>query len=223
MLSMTIRILFAVALAATALPLHAQSDLLDKAVAKYEKTTTARAEFKQTLTNPLTGSTSMTRGVLLRRAPNMLSVKFDGVDGDRLVADGTSLWIYSPMSAPGQVIKLPNSGGAMNNVDPGSQFLVAPRKKYNIKSLGAATVGGRSTQMFQLIPRQQTAFTKAVVWIDAADASVRKFETTDANGLNRVVEILKWKPNVVIPKSAFRFVPPAGTRVVDQSAFTGAR
>ncbi len=126
---MTIRMLFAVALASTALPLHAQSDLLDKAVAKYEKTTTARAEFKQTLTNPLTGSTSMTRGVLLRRAPNMLSVKFDGVDGDRLVADGTSLWIYSPMSAPGQVIKLPNSGGAMNNVDPARRQLVVARRR----------------------------------------------------------------------------------------------
>lgn len=219
---MTYRILFAAALA-VAIPAQGQSDLLDRAVAKYEKTTTARADFKQTLTNPLTGSTSISRGVLLRRAPNLLSVKFSGADGDKLVADGTSLWIYSPMSAPGQVLKLPNSGGAMNNVDPGSQFLVAPRKKYNIKALGSSTVGGRGTQMFQLIPRQQTAFTKAIVWIDAADASVRKFETTDANGLKRVVEILSWKPNVSIPKSAFRFVPPAGTRVVDQAALTGAR
>ncbi len=222
MFSMTYRILFAAALAA-AIPAQAQTDLLDRAVSRYEKTTTARAEFKQTLTNPLTGSTSISRGVLLRRAPNLLSVKFDGADGDRVVADGTSLWIYSPMSAPGQVIKLPNSGGAMNNVDPGSQFLVAPRKKYNIKALGSATVGGRATQIFQLTPRQQTAFTKAIVWIDASDASVKKFETTDANGLKRVVEILAWKPNVAIPKSAFRFSPPAGTRVVDQSALTGAR
>lgn len=222
MYSMKTRTLFA-ALAFIAGPLHAQSDLLDKAVAKYEKTSTARAEFKQTLTNPLTGNTSITRGVLMRRAPNMLSVKFDGADGDRLVADGTSLWIYSPVSAPGQVIKVPNSGGAMNNVDPGSQFLVSPRTKYNIKSLGTATVGGRSTQMFQLLPRRQTQFTRAIVWIDTRDASVKKFETTDANGLKRVVEIVSWKPNVTIPKSAFRFVPPAGTRVVDQTALTGAR
>lgn len=111
----------------------------------------------------------------------------------------------------------------MNNVDPGSQFLVAPRKKYNIKPLGSATVGGRSMQMFQLTPRRPFAFTKAVVWIDASDASVRKFETTDANGLKRIVEIVSWKPNVSIPKSAFRFVPPAGTRVVDQAALTGGR
>lgn len=222
MFSMTYRILFAAALAA-ALPAQAQSDLLDRAVARYEKTTTARAEFKQTLTNPLTGSTSISRGILLRRAPNLLSVKFDGADGDRLVADGTSLWIYSPMSAPGQVIKLPNSGGAMNNVDPGSQFLVAPRTKYNIKALGSATVNGRATRIYQLIPRRQTAFTKATVWIDASDASVRKFETTDANGLKRVVEIVSWKPNVPVPKASFKFVPPAGTRVVDQSALTGAR
>lgn len=218
------RTLMALALgAATTLPLHAQADLLDKAVAKYEKTSSARADFKQTLTNPLTGSTSISRGVLLRRAPNMLSVKFGGPDGDHVVADGKSLWIYSPTSAPGQVIRLPNSGGRMNSVDPGSQFLVAPRSRYTIRSLGAASVAGRSTQMFQLVPKQQTAFTKAIVWIDASDASVRKFETTDANGLKRVVEILSWKPNVMIPKSAFKFVPPAGTRIVDQSALTGGR
>lgn len=220
---MKTRIVFIFAASLLASPLHAQANLLDKAVAKYEKTTSARAEFKQTLTNPLTGSTSMSRGVLLRRAPNLLSVTFEGPDGDRVVADGTSLWIYSPASAPGQVIKLPNTGGRMNSVDPGSQFLVAPRSKYSVTALGSATVAGRATKMFQLIPRQQTAFTKAVVWIDVADASVRKFETTDANGLKRVVELLTWKANVTIPKSAFKFTPPVGTRVVDQAALSGGR
>lgn len=220
---MKTRILFALAGLSLVSPLHAQANLLDKAVAKYEKTTSARAEFKQTLTNPLTGSTSMSRGVLLRRAPNLLSVTFAGPDGDRVVADGMSLWIYSPASAPGQVIKLPNTGGRMNSVDPGSQFLVAPRSKYTITALGSAKVGGRATKMFELIPRKQTAFTRAIVWIDASDASVRKFETTDANGLKRVVELLSWEANVTIPKSAFKFIPPAGTRVVDQAALSGGR
>lgn len=220
---MKTRFLSAAVLLAAAAPLSAQSNLLDRAVAKYQATPSARADFKQTLTNPLTGSTSMSRGVLLRKAPNLLSVVFSGAEGDRIIADGTSLWIYSPTSAPGQVIKLPNSGGRMNSVDPGSQFLVSPKTKYKIRQLGSATVNGRSAQMFELTPKQQTAFTKAIVWIDAADASVRKFEMTDANGLKRVVEILTWKPNVSIPKSVFKFVPPAGTRVIDQSAFSGGR
>jgi outer membrane lipoprotein carrier protein len=221
---MKTRIIFAAAFAAAlGGPVHAQTTLLDKAVAKYEKTSSARADFKQTLTNPLTGSTSISRGVLLRRAPNLLSVTFSGADGDKVVADGKSLWIYSPASAPGQVIKLPNSGGRMNSVDPGSQFLVSPRTKYNIRVLGAEKIGGRATQSFELVPKRQMAFTKAVVWIDASDASVRKFETTDASGLKRVVEIVSWKTNVSIPKSAFRFVPPAGARIVDQSALSGER
>lgn len=216
-------VLLAGILAAPVRQTAAQSTLLDRAVAKYEKTPSARAEFRQTLTNPLTGSTSMSRGVLLRKAPNLLSVVFDGPDGDRIIADGNSLWIYSPASAPGQVIRLPNSGGRVNTVDPGSQFLVAPRSKYSIRQLGTETVNGRAARMFELTPKRATAFKKAVVWIDGQDASVRKFETTDANGLKRIVEILKWKPNVMIPKSAFRFVPPPGTRIVDQSAFSGGR
>lgn len=209
--------------ASVAVPLHAQTDLLDRAVAIYQKSSSARAEFRQTLTNPLTGSTSMSRGVLLRRAPNLLSVKFDGAEGDQIVADGISLWIYSPTSAPGQVIKLPATGRSMNSVDPGGQFLVAPRTRYNVKMLGVAIVGGRKTQIFQLTPRRQAAFTQATVWIDVADASVRRFETIDANGLKRLVDIISWKAGVTVPKSAFRFTPPPGTRIVDQAAFSGAR
>jgi outer membrane lipoprotein carrier protein len=216
---------FAVLTLVAAAPLRAQTSLLDRAAAKYKKTNTLRAEFRQTLSNPLTGSTNVTHGVLLRRAPNLLSVTFDGAVGDRIMADGSALWIYSPSSAPGQVIKIPASGRSrINSIDPGDQFLVAPATKYAIVNDGAAKIAGHATQVFILTPKQPIpGFTKARVWIDSDDATVRQFETTDANGLRRVVEIESWRPNVSIPRSAFRFTPPAGVRIVDQSAFTGAQ
>src|SRR3954454_22976893 len=82
--------------------------IIDRAVAAYGRLTSMRAEFRQTLTNPLTGNSQTTSGVILRKKPNLLSINFD--TGDRVAADGSSLWIYLPSSAPGQVVKMPYTG-----------------------------------------------------------------------------------------------------------------
>jgi outer membrane lipoprotein-sorting protein len=48
--------------------------IIDRAVAAYGRLTSMRSEFRQTLTNPLTGSTQTTSGVILRKKPNLLSI-----------------------------------------------------------------------------------------------------------------------------------------------------
>lgn len=204
--------------------LQAQTgDLLDRAVARYQGVRTARADFRQTLSNPLTGSTHVSKGILLRRAPNYLSVVFEGPEGDRIVGDGRWLWIYSPSSAPGQVLKLPSGSGRGSSLDPGGQFLSSPRSRYEVRLVGAASLGNRKTRLYELVPkRANQSFVKARVWIDERDAIIRQFETTDATGLVRLVEILTWRPNIPVPRSTFDFVPPPGTRIVDQSVLTGS-
>jgi len=92
-------------------PVRAQNAdaIIDRAVAAYGRLTSMRAEFRQTLTNPLTGSTQTTTGVILRKKPNLLSIDF--ASGDRVAADGSTLWVYLPSSTPGQVMRMPYSGG----------------------------------------------------------------------------------------------------------------
>src|SRR6478752_2845094 len=86
-----------------ALPFEARAQsadaVIDRAVAAYGKLNSMRAEFRQTLTNPLTGNSQTTSGVILRKKPNLLSINFD--TGDRVAADGSSLWAYLPSSVPG--------------------------------------------------------------------------------------------------------------------------
>jgi outer membrane lipoprotein-sorting protein len=69
----------AIALAALPVTSRAQSAdaIIDRAVAAYGRLNTMRADFRQTLTNPLTGSTQTTSGVLLRKKPNLLSINFE--------------------------------------------------------------------------------------------------------------------------------------------------
>ena len=195
--------------------------VIQKASVAYSQMKTLRAEFQQSITNPLTGTNAVSRGVMLRRAPDMLSVNFTDPKGDRVVADGKSLWVYLPSSAPGQVIRLPANGkSTLALVDPGEIFLSTSAKKFTITSAGTATVAGRRANVVTLVPKEDTSiFRRAKVWVDADDSSIRQFEVVDANGLTRVVTITKLEANAKVSASDFKFSPPKNVRVLDSASF----
>jgi outer membrane lipoprotein carrier protein len=208
-------------MALTALPLAARAQsadaIIDRAAAAYARLTSMRAEFRQTLTNPLTGNTQTTNGVILRRKPNLLSINFES--GDRVAADGSTLWFYLPSSAPGQVIRMPYTRESASNVDPANQFLNSPRTRFTVSSAGAATLGGRATHAVTLVPkRPNQAFTSAKVWIDDTDSSIRQFDLETANGLRRHVVITSFTANPDLSKSSFQFSVPKGVKILDQAS-----
>jgi outer membrane lipoprotein carrier protein len=195
--------------------------VIDRAVAAYANLNSMRAEFQQTLTNPLTGNSQTTNGVILRKKPNLLSIRFD--TGDRVAADGSTLWVYLPSSAPGQVMRMPYTGSNAGTVDPAEQFLNAPRTRFNVSSSGTANIGGRATHAVTLVPkRANAAFKSAKVWIDDDDSSIRQFDVETANGLKRHVVITSFAANPVLSRSSFRFAVPKGAKVVDQTAMGAA-
>ncbi|HEY6090310.1 MAG TPA: outer membrane lipoprotein carrier protein LolA [Gemmatimonadaceae bacterium] len=213
------------AVAVAVLPVSARAQsadaIIDRAASAYARLSSMRAEFKQTLTNPLTGNSQTTSGVILRKKPSLLSIRFDS--GDRVAADGSTLWVYLPSSAPGQVMRMPYTGGNAGNVDPAEQFLNAPRTRFTVTSSGTATIGGRGTHAVTLVPRRTNPpFTRAKVWIDDLDSSVRQFDVETANGLNRHVVITNFTANPQLNSSQFRFTVPKGAKVVDQAAMAGA-
>jgi Outer membrane lipoprotein-sorting protein len=208
---------------ATTLNAQTPEATLQRASSAYLQMRTVRAEFDQAISNPLTGTNVVSHGVMLRKAPNLLSVNFTDPKGDRVVADGKSLWVYLPSSAPNQVMKLPANGkSTMALVEPGELFLSSPSSRYDITGNANAIVSGRRTNVITLVPKKPNGvFTRAKVWIDAQDNSIRQFEVVDANGLTRVVTITKLQANVAIPSSEFHFTPPKNARVLDSSAAMG--
>ena len=212
-------LLASVLAAPRAVPLAAQSAdaTLDRAVAAYAKVKTVRATFAQTLTNPLTGSTATATGEMLQRRPGQLALRFTDPAGDRIVADGTWLWLYLPSSAPGQVIRTRIGEGGAAVPDITAQFLDSPRSRYTVSDAGRAEVQGRPARALSLVARDASVpFAKATVWVDDADSLVRQFEVTDRSGLVRRVTITKLAVNVPVDRSAFRFQPPKGVRVIEQ-------
>ena len=195
-----------------------QGDLLDRAVASWAKVKTARATFEQTITNPLTGRTLTASGEYQQVRPGKLSVRFSDPANDRIVSDGSHLWLYLPSTTPGQVIRTSVKNAGAGTVDLSAQFLIAPRSRYTVTPAGAAQLSGRATHAFSLVPKEKEGapFQTATVWIDDADATVRQFEVTEPSGVQRRVRLTSFRPNAPVDASAFRFDVPEGVRVVDR-------
>ena len=191
---------------------------LEKAVSTYAAMKSVRASFEQTIENPLTGSKTVARGEIQQRKPNQLSVRFTDPKGDRIVVDGSSVWVYLPSSSPGQVIKQAVDAGSAAMLDPASELLRSPRARYTITDGGTARLGDRTTRVMTLVPKTEMGFAKATIWIDPADGTLRQFEVLDANGLSRRVRLTNIRMNAPTDASAFRFTPPAGVKVFEQPA-----
>jgi outer membrane lipoprotein carrier protein len=153
-----------------------------------------------------------------QRIPGRLSIKFSEPAGDRIVANGKTVWLYLPSTTPGQVIRAQVGEHARANVpDVTSWFLDSPEKRYRMSDAGTATIAGHATRAVALVSIDSTIpFQKATVWIDDDDALIRQFQTTDANGLTRRITITAIRPNAKLDEGVFAFVPPKGVRVVDQ-------
>ena len=201
-----------------------QDTLLDRAAAIYTKAKTARGTFEQTMTNPLTGSTAVAHGEFFQQMPNRFAVRFSDPKGDRIVNDGKSIWVYVPSTTPGQVIKIPSGDPSASTIDPTQLLTAGFRKHLDVVELGASTVAGQSTRGYALTPKSADApFTKATVWVNTSDATVKQFEVTDPSGLVRRVLLHKLSVNAPVNASEFSFKPPKGVKVYDQAAMMGRK
>lgn len=198
---------------------------LKRAIAAYNGAASISVQFNQTVTNPLTSRSLTTSGELVRKLPNLLSISFSGKDPDRIVSDGSELWVYLPSTAPGQVIRIPAALGKSGMlIDPMGQILSAPVGSYTVSDAGTATIRGRATHAITLAPKSSASlFTSATLWIEDSTGLVWQLESTEPSGLVRKVTVTKFSTNVSIPRSTFQFTPPPNVRVIDGGGMFGGQ
>ena len=206
-----------VALSATSLKAQSGAEAAYDRVAKAWAThSTLSADFEQRVTNPLLGRTASSRGTFLQQKPGRISITFTEPVGDRIVSDGTSLWVYLPSSAPGQVMKLPASAEGAVVADLLGQLLDAPKRSFNLTGGDAVTIDGRATRRVMMTPRSagSVPFTKATLWLDDKDPRPVRVQVTDEQGVERTITMVTWQPNATLPKNAFTFTAPKGAKVI---------
>jgi outer membrane lipoprotein carrier protein len=191
--------------------------VLDRASAAYQTVTSLSAEFVQVIANPLLGAPDTTRGKFYQMRPSRFAMRFTHPRGDRIVADGRYLWLYTPSTTPGQVIRtaIPSVGTTGPNLI--AQFVERPRERYRARYLRADSLAGRMLDVVALVPRgSDLPYSEAVVWIDRNDGLLRRVEIVETSGQRRTLVFDKLAVNRGAPGREFTFSPPAGLRVVDQ-------
>lgn len=218
MTSGTIRIGVALALLPVARhPGDAQTadSVLARAQRAYDSMTTLRADFTQTLINPMLGGPESSRGVLYLAPPGRFAMRFTRPAGDRVVADGRWLWIYTPSSVPDQVIRQPIPKAGANTPNLFAQFVDHPLNRYRATYVGADTVGGEAVDVVRLVPRApDMPFTRADLAIARRDGWPRRLSLVEASGQHRVLVFAPPTVNRGIPPAEVRFIVPKGTKVV---------
>ena len=183
----------------------------------YRSLTSLTADFVQLIDNPMIDSAE-SRGTLVQAGPDKLAMRFTDPSGEAVIIDGRSVWVYTPSTTPGQVIRMSvPSGGPIYGYNMLAWLLDRPAERYTASYLRADVVGGRSMDVVELVPAvPDLPFEKAVLWLDRADGIPRRLEITEHSGATRTLTLSKVRVNRSVPDSTFRFEVPSGVRVVDQ-------
>lgn len=208
----------AVALGA-AVPATAQDarEIIGRAARVYRSLSSLKADFVQVIDNPMIDSAE-SRGTLVQAGPAKLSMRFTDPPGEAIVIDGKHVWVYTPSTVPGQVIRMAvPSGGPAYGYNLLAWFLDRPAERYDPSYVRSERLGGRTTDVIQLIPAvPDLPFTKAIIWLDRADALPRRLEIHETSGATRTLNLSRIRANASVPKETLVFKVPSGVRVVDQ-------
>ncbi len=189
--------------------------LLERASARYTEMATFCADFRQEVEVTILRRTVRSHGSLCQARPDRFDMRFGDPEGDRVVADGTHLWIYFPSTDPGQVFRT-TLAGVDGRFDLHREFLSDPGTRYAATSEGSAQVGGRETRIIRLEPRGSSPFTLARIWIDEGDFMIRKVEIHDESESVRTLELSGYRINPSLAADHFRFTPPPGVQVISR-------
>jgi len=199
-----------------ATPVAAQDAVaaLQRAEDAYRRLTTLRADFTQTIENPMLGAPEQSRGVLFLEPPNRFAMRFSDPEGDRIVADGTWLWLFAPSSVPDQVIRQPVPRGGMTTPNLMGQFAERPLERYEARYVATDTVAGVEVDVVALRPRTEGMGFRSAEIAVAGDGMFRRIMMIEESGQRRTLVFSGIRTGVSIPPAEFRFQPGPGVRVV---------
>jgi outer membrane lipoprotein carrier protein len=183
----------------------------------YRSLSSLTADFVQVIDNPMIDSAE-SRGTLVQAGPANFAMRFTDPPGEAIVIDGQYVWVYTPSTVPGQVLRLrAPSGGPVYGYNLLAWFLDRPAERYEAKYLREEKVGGRTADVIELTPAvPDLPFDRAVLWLDREDGLPRRLEIMEKSGALRTLELSNLRVNRRIPDETFEFEVPPGTRVVDQ-------
>jgi outer membrane lipoprotein carrier protein len=144
-------------------------------------------------------------------------MRFSDPAGDAIILDGTYLWLYTPSTTPGQVIRMALPSDPVYGPNVLARILDKPAERYETTLLRADSVDGRPVDVVEFIPNGgDPLFRRAVIWLDRENYLPRRLELDELTGVRRTLTLSKIRTNTAISRREFAFDVPAGVRVVDR-------
>src|SRR3989442_6612992 len=167
----------------TTLQAPAPWPILDRASETYRTVATLSADFVQIVSNPMIGAPDTTRGRLYQLRPNHFAMRFTHPKGDRIVADGRYLWLYTPSTTPGQVIRsrIPAVGTTGPNLI--GQFVEQPHERYRARYVRVDSSADGAADVIALVPKAaDQPYAEAVIWVGRSAGRVGASGITEPSG-----------------------------------------
>ena len=174
--------------------------------AKYAEVQVFQANFTQTVKSELYGE-EVTKGQLTLKQPAMMRWSFVGDQAKEFIADGKTLWIFTPSEK--QVIKMDDLSVNGQSAEALLQNLSKLGEMFEVKVVADTD----STKQLELRPKGEGQFKKLELTL-GKELEVQSLVLTD--NLDAVTE-LKFTDvtlNKVIDDSIFTFAIPEGVEVI---------
>jgi len=197
----------------SALQAQGPVSVLERAAARHEALDSFCADFRQEIEVTLLRETMRSRGELCQARSDRFDMRWTDPAGDRIVADGTDLWVYYPSTDDGQAFRT-RLAGTDGRFDLHREFLSDPGERYAAELEGEDTVDGLDAWVLSLTPRVPSPYLHARVWIDKDQYLIRRLEIREESESIRTVELSGIRLDPVLPADRFQFVAPAGVQVI---------
>ena len=182
----------------------------------YRSLTSLRATFHQVIEDRMIG-TQESRGELVQAGSAELVMRFTDPAGDMIVLDGQYVWLYTPSTVPGQVIRMAIPHDPVYGPNVLSRILDRPTERYEVTAVGTESLDGQTVDVLRFTPLSpDPLFATAIIAFDRQTALPRRLILDELTGIRRTLTLTRLRPNGPVRSGEFTFAVPAGVRVVDR-------
>ncbi|HSR15500.1 MAG TPA: outer-membrane lipoprotein carrier protein LolA [Gemmatimonadales bacterium] len=182
----------------------------------YRGLSSLRAAFEQTIEDRMIGAQD-SRGELVQAGSANLAMRFSDPKGEAVVLDGTHVWVYTPSTAPGQVIRMAIPTDPVYGPNVLSRILDKPTERYGVRALDRQLLEGRPMDVVEFLPNvADPLFKRAVIWFDPQSGLPRRLVLDELTGVRRTLTLSRIRVNGPVTRKDFSFEIPAGVRVIER-------
>lgn len=182
----------------------------------YRSLSSLRASFTQTIEDRMIGAQD-SRGELVQAGNANLAMRFSDPKGEAIVLDGTYAWVYTPSTAPGQVIRMPIPNDPVYGPNVLARILDKPTERYAVRSLGKERLEDGLMDAVEFTPNvADPLFRRAVIWFDPQSGLPRRLVLDELTGVRRTLTLSRIRVNGPVSRKDFTFEVPGGVRVIER-------